>query len=75
MNTQLVDSIIKVIRALPQAERQMLIDQLNRMVEYDIDSINEDAWEVWQSLGDDVVAGRLENTSIHHDNYLYSQEQ
>ena len=75
MNTQLVDSIMQVIRALPKAERQMLIDQLNRMVESDTNSINEDAWEVWQSLGDDAVAGRLENTSIHHDKYLYSQEQ
>jgi len=74
MNTQLVDSIIQVIQALPQAERKMLIDQLNRMVESDTNSINEDAWEVWRSLGDDAVAGRLENTSIYHDKYLYSQE-
>jgi hypothetical protein len=53
----------------------MLIEKLNRMEESDTNSINEDAWKVWQSLGYDAVAGRLENTSIHHDRYLYSQEQ
>lgn len=75
MNTQLVDSIIQVIRALPKGEKQMLIDQLNRIEEADTNSINEDAWKVWQSLGDDAVAGRLENTSIHHDRYIYSQDK
>ena len=32
----------------------------------------ENAWAIWQSLGDDAVSGRLENTSINHDRYLYS---
>ena len=78
MNTQLVDSIIQVIQALPKAEQQMLIDQVNRIGESDtslVNEIDEEAWNVWRSLGDDAVEGRLENTSIHHDRYLYSQEQ
>lgn len=78
MNTQLVDSIVQVIRALPKAEQQMLIDRVNRIGESDttlVNEIDEDAWKVWQSLGDDAVEGRLENTSINHDRYLYSQDR
>lgn len=33
----------------------------------------QEAWEVWQTLGDDAVEGKLENPSINHDRYLYTK--
>lgn len=95
MNAQLVNSIIQVVRALPQAEQKVLIDSLNRLStptpiaeKQPEDSakkdlaiaassavgeapMDEDAWELWRSLGDDAVSGRLKNPSINHDQYLY----
>jgi hypothetical protein len=57
MNTQLVDSIIQLINSLSAEEKQ---------------AIDEEAQEVWRTLGDDAAAGCLPNTSINHDRYLYS---
>lgn len=95
MNTQLVNSIIQVVRSLPRAEQQLLIENLNQLLlqptlsgseQLDLEAaadtpeptnseaaVNEEAWAIWQSLGDDAVSGQLENPSIHHDRYLYSQ--
>ncbi len=86
MNTQLVDSILQVVQALPKEEQTMLIERLNVLFTQahltesstaaspDEETIDEDAWEIWRSLGDDAVPGRLENPSIHHDCYLYSKD-
>jgi hypothetical protein len=90
MNKHLVNSIIQVIRALPKAEQQLLIDGLNQVStqpqpnseysdeseillakELTPDCADEEAWQVWQSLGDDALPGHLKNSSIHHDQYLY----
>ncbi|MBW4622687.1 MAG: hypothetical protein KME17_25430 [Cyanosarcina radialis HA8281-LM2] len=37
--------------------------------------IDEEAWEVWRSLGDDAIPGNLENPSVNHDRYLYSKAE
>lgn len=34
---------------------------------------DDDAWEVWQSLGDDAVPGNLENASTQHDRYCLGE--
>lgn len=34
MNTQLVDSIIQVIRSLPEAEQKLLVEQLNQLFDF-----------------------------------------
>ncbi|MEM7773487.1 MAG: hypothetical protein AAF327_23655 [Cyanobacteria bacterium P01_A01_bin.37] len=89
MNTQLVNSIIQMVRSLPEAEQKMLVKQVNQLFfqssshqEDSMDmrvskdpeeSIDEEAWAIWQSIGDDAVSGTLDNPSIHHDRYLYSK--
>jgi hypothetical protein len=87
MNTQLVESIIQVVQALPKAEQLLLIERLNRLLPQakssepspatttEEEAIDPEAWEVWQTLGDDAVEGKLENPSINHDRYLYAKEQ
>lgn len=76
MNTQLVDSIVQVFQALPQAEQKLLMERLNSFFtstqSENEEPISEEAWEVWRSLGDNAVEGKLENPSINHDRYLYS---
>ncbi len=76
MNTQLVDSIVQIFQALPQAEQKLLMERLNSLFTQpsseDEEPIGEAAWDVWRSLGDDAVEGKLENPSINHDRYLYS---
>lgn len=76
MNTQLVDSIVQVFQSLPQAEQKLLMERLNSLFtptqSNGEEPISEAAWEVWRSLGDDAVEGKLENPSINHDRYLYS---
>ncbi|WP_448561839.1 hypothetical protein [Trichothermofontia sp.] len=86
MNTQLVESIIQMVQALPKAEQLLLIKRLNRLLpqaessepspatttEEDIDP---EAWEVWRTLGDDAVEGKLENPFVNHDRYLYTKNQ
>lgn len=80
MNTQLIDSIVQVIQALPKVEQQILIEKLNQQVletnndiTTDEEIIDDEAWELWQTLGDDAVPGKLENPSINHDRYLYGK--
>ncbi|WP_448572870.1 hypothetical protein [Trichothermofontia sp.] len=85
MNTQLVESIIQVVQALPKAEQPLLIERLNRLLPQvessepspaattEEEDIDPEAWEVWQTLGDDAVEGKLENPSINHDRYLYTR--
>jgi hypothetical protein len=87
MNTQLVESIIQVVQALPKAEQLLLIERLNRLLPPAESSepsptltikeevIDPEAWEVWRTLGDDAVEGKLENPSINHDRYLYIKDQ
>jgi YhcG PDDEXK nuclease domain len=41
----------------------------------EVETIDPEAWEVWQSLGDDAISGRLENPSVNHDRYLYGKDQ
>ena len=76
MNTQLVDSIVQVFQALPQAEQKILMERLNSLFSptqsENEEPISEEAWEFWRSLGDDAIEGKLENPSINHDRYLYS---
>ena len=71
MNTQLVDSIVQVFQALPQAEQKILMERLNSLFtptqSENEKPISEEAWEVWRSLGDDAIEGKLENPSINHD--------
>jgi len=86
MNTQLVESIIQVVQALPQAEQLLLIERLNRLLPQAESAelsptlatkeevIDPEAWEVWRTLGDDAVEGKLENPSINHDRYLYIKD-
>lgn len=81
MNTQLIDSLIQVVRSLPEIEQKALVHQLNQLISKPApetssqqESIDDDAWEVWRSLGDDAVAGKLNNTSINHDQYLYGKK-
>jgi len=31
------------------------------------ETIDLEAWDVWRSLGDDAVEGKLDNSSINHD--------
>uniref|UniRef100_B8HUC2 DUF2281 domain-containing protein n=1 Tax=Cyanothece sp. (strain PCC 7425 / ATCC 29141) TaxID=395961 RepID=B8HUC2_CYAP4 len=87
MNTQLVDSIIQVVQSLPKEEQTFLIKRLNSIFtqarQAEQTSVaspaeephDEEGWEVWRSLGDDAVPGRLENPSMNHDLYLYSRDQ
>ncbi len=87
MNTQLVESIIQVVQALPKAEQRLIIERLNRLLPpaqlsellpattTEQELIDPEAWDVWQTLGDDAVEGKLENPSINHDHYLYAKEQ
>lgn len=32
-------------------------------------------WQIFRALGKDAVAGKLSNTSIEHDEYLYSTQK
>ncbi|NJL57048.1 hypothetical protein HC928_19300 [bacterium] len=91
MNTQLVESIIQMVQALPQAEQILLIERLNQLLSKvessDLsppptmappimaEEIDLEAWEVWRTLGDDAVESKLENPSINHDRYLYIKDQ
>jgi hypothetical protein len=87
VNTQLVEFIIHVVQALPEAEQTLIIKQLNQILPQalasessvvsltDAETIDPDAWEVWRSLGDDAVSGQLENPSVNHDRYLYAKDQ
>ncbi|UZQ52958.1 hypothetical protein OOK60_10515 [Trichothermofontia sichuanensis B231] len=86
MNNQLVESIIQVVQALPKDEQILLIERLNRLLPEAKSSelsatlttkeevIDPEAWEVWRTLGDDAVEGKLENPSINHDRYLYTKD-
>jgi hypothetical protein len=81
MNTQLVESIILVVQALPQDEQTLIIERLNRPLNEAsaaptaaTEAIDPEAWEVWRSLGDDAVEGKLKNPSINHDRYLYTKD-
>jgi hypothetical protein len=86
MNTQLVESIIQVVQALPIAEQTLLIERLNRLSPQtfpselpiafpaETETIDPEAWEVWRSIGDDAVSGQLENPSVQHDQYLYTKD-
>jgi hypothetical protein len=87
MNTQLIESLVQVVQALPEAEQLLLIERLNRLLlqagasessatlTTKEEVVDPEAWEVWRTLGDDAVAGKLENPSINHDRYLYTQDQ
>lgn len=79
MNTQLVDSIVKVVQALPQAEKILLRERLNLLFSepptqeefsgspLDAEVVDAEALELWRSLGDDAASGCLENPSVNHD--------
>ena len=75
MSTQLVDSIIQIIQLLPKSEQNILREKLNQAVASEAEPIDEEAWKVLETLGDDAVPSCLENSSINHDRYLYSQPQ
>lgn len=82
MNSQLVDSIIDVIHSLPEAEQQALVAKLNQAMPSSPvgsknppilmeNTDNEDAWEVFATLGDDAIPGKLDNPSLHHNKSIY----
>lgn len=87
MNTKLIDSIVQVVQSLPKEEQTFLIKRLNSLFtqaqqaeQISLASpaeepVDQEGWEVWRSLGDDAVPGRLENPSMNHDRYLYSRDQ
>lgn len=87
MNTKLIDSIVQVVQSLPKEEQTFLIKRLNSLFTQAQQAeqtslaspaeepLDEEGWEVWRSLGDDAVPGRLENPSMNHDRYLYSRDQ
>ncbi|WP_199250061.1 hypothetical protein [[Phormidium] sp. ETS-05] len=87
MNAQLVDSIVKVVQALPQAEKILLRERLNLVFRetptqeefsgspLDAEVVDAEALELWRSLGDDATTGCLENPSVNHDRYLYAKDQ
>ena len=86
MNTQLVNSIVQVVQALPTDEQTALLAVLNRLIQPSVTpqvagpspataESNDEAWAIWESLGDDAVPGTLDNASVYHDRYLYTGEQ
>ncbi len=84
MNTKLVDSIVQVVQSLPKEEQLELINQLNVLMQtaaaetssaVEVEPQKQlDGWDVFLSLGDDAVEGKLENPSINHDRYLYTKD-
>lgn len=78
MNTQLVDSLVQVILSLPVEERTLLEEKLatanptetspNRLW-------TEEAVDIFLSLGQDAAPGRLKNTAVNHDRYLYGNPE
>ena len=84
MNSQLIDSLVKVVQALSASEQQELIAKLNALVPSP--ESNEpmtspetsevehpDAWDLFIALGENATPGKLENPAINHDRYLYQQ--
>ena len=78
MNTQLVDSLVQVILSLPAAERDLLGEKLATasQTETPADSAwTEEATAIFLALGRDAVHGRLKNTAVNHDRYLYGSPE
>ncbi|NBD33259.1 MAG: hypothetical protein GVY17_09905 [Cyanobacteria bacterium] len=81
MNTQLINSIVQVVQSLSKEEQQTLITQLNTLAETSesTDELTQleqqDAWDVFLSLGEEASPGKLENPSVNHDRYLYQQPE
>ncbi|OLP18512.1 hypothetical protein BST81_10560 [Leptolyngbya sp. 'hensonii'] len=83
MSTKLVDSIVQIVQSLSKEEQQELINRLNALMQTVAAATSSaqeaepekqlDGWDVFLSLGDDAVEGKLENPSINHDRYLYQQ--
>jgi hypothetical protein len=70
MNIKLIDSLIQVVRSLPEIEQRALVHQLNQLISKPApetssqeESIDDNAWEVWRSLGDDTVAEKSQNAA------------
>lgn len=78
MNTQLVDSLVQVILSLPTEERALLSEKLATAspTEASTDrSWTKETIDVFLALGQDAVPGRLKNTSVDHDRYLYGNPE
>jgi len=78
MNTQLVDSLVQVILSLPSEERTLLEEKLataNPTEASPNSSWTEEAVDIFLSLGQDAVPGRLKNTAVNHDRYLYGNSE
>ena len=78
MNTQLVDSLVQVILSLPAEERALLGEKLSTASPTELSPKNrwsEEAIEIFLSLGRDAVPGRLKNTAVNHDRYLYGNPE
>ncbi len=84
MNSQLIDSLVKVVQALSAAEQQELITKLNGLVPSaesnepmtspsPSPAEHPEAWDLFLALGENATPGKLENPSINHDHYLYQQ--
>ncbi len=70
MNTQLVDSLIQVIRSLPDEERALLGEKLSTAdpIEVSTDRLEtEEAVGVFLALGRNAASGQLKNTAVNHD--------
>lgn len=78
MNTQLVDSLVQVILSLPVEERTLLEEKLataNPTEASPGSSWTEEAVDIFLSLGQDAAPGRLKNTAVNHDRYLYGNPE
>jgi hypothetical protein len=77
MNAKLVDSIIEMIHTLSAEEQTLLIQKLNLLLTQTpsetMTSESQDPWDIFLSIGNEAEPGKLENPSIEHDCYLYSQ--
>jgi hypothetical protein len=74
MNTQLVHSLIQVILSLPAEERALLGEKLsaaNPLPPSTDPSWTEEAIDTFLALGREAVPGRLQNSAVNHDRYLY----
>ncbi|NJO41162.1 MAG: hypothetical protein HC769_02975 [Cyanobacteria bacterium CRU_2_1] len=78
MNTQLVESLVQVILSLSDEERVLLGEKLSTASQAETSAEpqwTEEAVAVFLSLGRNAVPGRLKNTAVHHDRYLYSNPE
>jgi hypothetical protein len=78
MNTQLVDALAQAILSLPAEERALLGEKLattNQLEAATNSTWTEEAVDIFLALGHNAVPGRLKNTAVNHDRYLYGNPE